>query len=318
MINESVAEWEADGVALGERERSARSLMWDVGDWWNRGERYGERVTIVTAKGWTGPKYQTCRDAGWVANRWPVSSRQDRLTFEHHKSVAALADDAALPLLRWASEDPENRPATDLRTRAKQVRRDAREVELGAQTRALPDKRFNVIYADPPWRFEPYSRDSGMDRAADNHYPTLQGLEIAEQIDVPSIAADDAVLFLWATVPMLPAALVLMSAWGFDYKSNFVWVKDALGTGYWNRNQHELLLVGTRGGIPAPAHGQQYASVIRVSAGEHSVKPDAVAEMIEEMFPNLPAIELFARRPRVGWDVWGNEAPSEPLSIDAD
>ena len=122
-------------------------------------------------------------------------------------------------------------------------------------------------------------------------------------------AAEDAVLFLWATVPMLEPALQVMAVWGFEYKSHFVWVKDRIGTGYWNRNKHELLLVGTRGNIPAPAPGEQYASVIEACVGEHSAKPAAFAEMIEDMFPNLPAIEMFARGPRHGWDVWGNEAP---------
>ena len=76
--------------------------------------------------------------------------------------------------------------------------------------------------------------------------------------DVPSIAADDCVLFLWATSPMLPQALEVMKAWGFAYVSGAVWVKDRIGTGYWFRNRHELLLVGTRGNVPAPAMGTQW------------------------------------------------------------
>jgi N6-adenosine-specific RNA methylase IME4 len=88
-------------------------------------------------------------------------------------------------------------------------------------------------------------------------------------------------------------------------------VKDRLGTGYWFRNKHELLLVGTRGDVPAPAPGTQFASVIEAAVGAHSAKPIAFAEMIEEMFPTLPALELFARSPREGWDVWWNEVPQE-------
>jgi len=127
-------------------------------------------------------------------------------------------------------------------------------------------------------------------------------------LEVP--AADNAVLFLWATVPMLLEALAVMRAWGFTYKSHCVWAKGRAGTGYWFRNAHELLLVGTRGSIPAPAPGQQYCSVIELPVGRHSEKPDGFVEMIEEMFPNIPAIELFARQPRIGWDAWGNEAAS--------
>jgi N6-adenosine-specific RNA methylase IME4 len=107
---------------------------------------------------------------------------------------------------------------------------------------------------------------------------------------------------------MLPEALSVMAAWGFTYRSHCVWVKEHVGIGYWLRNRHELLLVGTRGSVPAPAPGTQYRSVIEARVGEHSAKPAAFAEMIEELFPNVPRVELFARAPRFGWDVWGNEA----------
>jgi N6-adenosine-specific RNA methylase IME4 len=190
-----------------------------------------------------------------------------------------------------------------------------RERDLAASTLAasamLGEERYGVIYADPPWRFQPYSVNTGMDRAADNHYPTMT-LDSIKSMKVP--AADDCVLFLWATVPMLPQAFEVMHAWGFNYKSHCVWLKDWLGTGYWFRNKHELLLVGTRGNIPAPAQGQQYASVIEACVGKHSEKPGHFVEMIEELFPNLPAIELFARGPRLGWKVWGNELGASVVS----
>ena len=83
--------------------------------------------------------------------------------------------------------------------------------------------------------------------------------------------------------------------WGFEYRTNFVWAKDRAGTGYWARNKHELLLVGTRGTIPAPAPGTQWESLIEAPVGEHSAKPEAFAEMIERLYPTLPKIELFAR-----------------------
>ena len=303
-------QWERDGEALGVRERSARSLMWEIGDWWNQGEAYGERAQIVTRPGWTGPKHGTCRNAGMVASRWDVSLRHDTLTFEHHKIVAALPDEQAIPLLEWAAEDPAERSAADLRTRVKQLRRQTREREFSEITKAAMDvlnvKRYGVIYADPPWRFEPWSRETGMDRAADNHYETMS-LDDIKAMAVP--AASHCVLFLWATAPMLPEALEVMAAWGFSYRSHCVWVKDRVGTGYWFRNNHELLLVGTRGEVPAPAPGEQYTSVLAANVGRHSAKPASFAEMIEDMFPNVPAVELFARGARLGWDVWGNEAP---------
>jgi hypothetical protein len=98
----------------------------------------------------------------------------------------------------------------------KKQQRAKREIELALKIRALPDKRYGVIFADPEWRFKPWSRETGMDRAADNHYPTSD-LEVIKARDVTSIAADDCVLFLCATVPMLPQALEVMEAWGFKY-----------------------------------------------------------------------------------------------------
>jgi N6-adenosine-specific RNA methylase IME4 len=109
---------------------------------------------------------------------------------------------------------------------------------------------------------------------------------------------------------MTPQALEVMAAWGFRYVSGAVWVKDHAGTGYWFRNRHELLVVGVRGKIPAPAPGTQWESVIEALVGRHSEKPTAVYEMIESYFPHLPKIEINARKARPGWDSWGLEAPS--------
>ena len=111
---------------------------------------------------------------------------------------------------------------------------------------------------------------------------------------------------------MLPQALEVMKAWGFEYKRSFTWAKNKMGTGYWARNQTEYLLVGTRGKIPAPAMGTQWSSLIPAPVGRHSEKPVVFYEMIEKYFPTLPKIELHARGvvSRPGWDVWGLEAPS--------
>jgi N6-adenosine-specific RNA methylase IME4 len=189
----------------------------------------------------------------------------------------------------------------------KKARRAEREVNLAQKIVALPAKKFGVILADPEWEWESFSAETGMDRAAANHYPTSKTDEIAKR-DIPSIAADDCVLFLWATVPRLPDALRVMEAWGFAYVSQAVWVKDRVGTGYWFRNRHEILLVGTKGKIPAPAMGGQWDSVIEAPDGEHSAKPEKALEMVEAYYPNLPKIELNRRgQARPGWEAWGYE-----------
>jgi N6-adenosine-specific RNA methylase IME4 len=199
----------------------------------------------------------------------------------------------------------------DIATQVKQTRRAEREQELAAKQAALPTRKYGVIVADPEWRFEPWSCETGMDRSASNHYPTST-LEVIKSRDVSSIAADDAVLCLWATAPMLPQALSVMDAWGFEYRSNYVWAKDRVGTGYWSRNAHEHWLIGVRGNIPAPAMGTQWDSIVEAPVGEHSAKPPVFLQMLEEYYPNLKRIELNCRGPaRPGWDAWGNEADAE-------
>jgi hypothetical protein len=154
--------------------------------------------------------------------------------------------------------------AVDSDTRGEKAERRAkREIELAERQVALPDKRYGVIYVD-------HRRDTGVDRTADNHYRTMT-LDDIKALEVP--AADDCVLFLWATTPMLAAAFSVMATWGFSYRSCCVWAKDRVGTGYWfSRDQAEHLLVGTRGKIPAPAPGEQNASLINAPVGKHSAK----------------------------------------------
>jgi N6-adenosine-specific RNA methylase IME4 len=194
------------------------------------------------------------------------------------------------------------------RHEAKKKKRDEREQELTKKIAALPKKKYGVIVADPEWKFEFWSAKGKTNSSADNHYITSHVDKIKER-DVPSISADNCVLFLWATVPMLPQALEVINAWGFKYVSNFVWVKNKPGTGYWNRNRHEHLLIGTRGKPPAPSAGTQWDSVIESNVGKHSAKPEDALKMIESYFPTLPKIELNRRGPaRKGWDAWGNEA----------
>jgi ParB/RepB/Spo0J family partition protein len=190
---------------------------------------------------------------------------------------------------------------------AKKLKRQARERQLATATeaasRTLSKKLYGVIYADPPWRFHVHA-ETGVDHLADNHYPTL-AIEEIKAFAVPM--AGNAALFLWATVPMLPQAFDVMQTWGFTYKSLITWNKDREGLGYWVRNRVELLLIGTRGNVPAPTPGEQPPQVVEAPRGRHSEKPVIFAEMIERLFPNVPKIEMFARTAREGWDAWGNE-----------
>ena len=166
-------------------------------------------------------------------------------------------------------------------------------------------KKYQIIYADPPWRYD-FSKSNS--REIENQYPTMTVEEICA-LKVPS--EDNAVLYLWATAPKLLEALEVMLAWGFQYKSHSIWDKERVGMGYWFRGQHELLLVGVKGKFSPPAQNLRISSVIRERREGHSKKPSKVRELIMSWYPEKSKVELFARQKTEGWDVWGNEVQSD-------
>jgi N6-adenosine-specific RNA methylase IME4 len=171
---------------------------------------------------------------------------------------------------------------------------------------------FPLIYADPPWRFEVYS-EKGLDRTPDQHYPTLSDEELMAFLvagkPVREIASSAAALLMWCTSSNVHRALPIMGAWGFTFKSSAVWVKDKPGLGLVFRNQHELLLYGTKGDMPGPQW--QPNSVFSYPVGEHSAKPPEIRAAIERMYPDFDAstrLELFGRGDIKGWTAYGYEA----------
>jgi len=160
---------------------------------------------------------------------------------------------------------------------------------------------FPILLADCPWRYDFAPTSS---RAIENQYPTMTVEELCELVPP---ATDDAILYLWATPPKSREAHVVMEAWGFDYMTQLVWIKDKIGMGYWARQRHEMLFVGKRGSFSPPLPDLRPDSVITAPRGEHSEKPEAVYEMIERCWPGIPKAEMFARRQREGWVAWGNE-----------
>jgi N6-adenosine-specific RNA methylase IME4 len=195
---------------------------------------------------------------------------------------------------------------------SRRAERIARIAAISNANAPLPqDRKFPVLLADPPWQFKVYDAESGLDSAADAHYPTMPVEEICA-LPVSELATDDAVLFLWTTAPhLMGEPRQVLDAWGFEYVTNVTWAKDRHGLGYWVRNQHEHLLIARRGNFPAPRPDDRPPSIISAPRREHSRKPDEAYALIERMYPELPKIELFARgEARPGWRVWGNEAPS--------
>ena len=165
----------------------------------------------------------------------------------------------------------------------------------------LPEGKYQIIYADPPWEYEFCSDPKD---EIELKYPTMR-LEDIKSLKLNT--AEDCVLLLWATAPKLEEAVGVINSWGFKYRTCAVWDKEWIAMGYWFRNQHELLLVGIKGNPKVPEQSNRFSSVIREKRTKHSKKPDIVYEMIEKMFPNQNYLELFARNKRKGWNVWGND-----------
>lgn len=169
--------------------------------------------------------------------------------------------------------------------------------------------QHRVIYADPPWKYND-SRAGLADyahTAAEDQYPTMSVADLCA-LDVKAMAEPDAVLFCWATFPLLPDALQVVKAWGFTYKTAFVWHKMRTNFGHYHTASAELLLVCTRGSCTPDADARE-PQVIEIPRTRHSAKPEAFRELVDRMYPYGPRIELFRRgdAPK-GWAVWGNEA----------
>lgn len=241
----------------------------------------------------------------------------------HDGRVSVHAGEAISELERAAQAEVLRAEEREIKRRAKEIRaRQQRErhavrlthmdmvAEKGASTApGKVDRLYPVVYADPPWRFGVRSEETGREKSPENHYPTMPTEEICGLLaELGGVAAKDAVLFLWATNPMLLDALKVIQAWGFTYKSHWIWDKEIAGTGYWGRDRHELLLIGTRGDAVAPLPGTQPATVHLERKGAHSAKPEFFASTISQLYPGIAKIELFARAARPFWDVWGFEA----------
>ncbi len=175
----------------------------------------------------------------------------------------------------------------------------------------LPEGVFQVFYMDPPWKYD----NSGLGGSAESHYQTRTVDEILaklRKLDFASRVAPDCVLFLWATNPLLPDALRLIDALGFEYKTNLAWVKNkpTYGKlGFYVYGQHELLLIATQGSMLPK--GEKPPSVIYADVRDHSRKPEEAYKIIAQMYPNTKKCELFGRKKPEGWEVWGDQVSKE-------
>ena len=179
------------------------------------------------------------------------------------------------------------------------------------------EKKYQIIYADPPWQYKVWSRKSNS-RSAESHYRTMNIEDIINLKEfINKISDKNCILFIWVTYPCLKEALKVIDAWGFKYKTcGFTWVKKNKksdswfwGMGYWTRANSELCLIATKGKVKRIS--KKVHQIIDTPIEQHSRKPAIVRDKIIELVGDLSKIELFAREKVPGWDAWGNEIESD-------
>ena len=177
------------------------------------------------------------------------------------------------------------------------------------------DKKYNVIYADPPWEFKTYSK-KGQNTATGSvlaHYNTMS-IEELKRLPIQNICNESCILFLWVTFPTMEKAFEVIKSWGFTYKTcAFVWVKqnpksDGIysGLGHWTNANAEICLLATKNKFPKRV-SKNVKQIILAHREQHSKKPDETRDRIVDLVGDLPRIELFARQQVRAWDCWGNE-----------
>jgi N6-adenosine-specific RNA methylase IME4 len=183
----------------------------------------------------------------------------------------------------------------------------------------VPRADYGTILADPPWQFHNRTGKVAPEHRRLSRYTTLALQEIKE-IPVWLVSREPSHLYLWVPNAMLREGLSVMSAWGYEYKTNIIWHKirkdgepDGRGVGFYFRNTTEMILFGVRGKLRTLGRGRTQVNVLKTQKREHSRKPDELYEIIEACSPG-PYLELFARGPRPGWDQWGDEASEYTIS----
>jgi N6-adenosine-specific RNA methylase IME4 len=273
-----------------------------------------------------GPKPKGVTSAGLM--QFLKQLELDHQTAMEARRIAALPDKifqeaieqwrARDDLLHYADLLQISRPFWKLEKRKETHRRIAEKAtaaKIEAPERFGP---FALIYADPPWVYETYSPDTAT-RLPDDHYPPLTDQEIIDykvhdRWTVPEISAKDCTMFMWCTSSNIKRAIRVVEELGFEFKTSAVWDKMMIGTGLIFRNQHEVLLYGTRGSPPKPLYLP--SSVFRHKRGGHSAKPREVRAVLERMYPSYNAdsrIEMFCRGQFDNWTCVGYEAYADAI-----
>lgn len=225
------------------------------------------------------------------------------------KQIASIPEDDFDKHIEGKKQNKEEITSVDLLKKAKKIKKNETLKENEPSINAcsiidlniLLDKgiKFKTIYADPPWNYS----NQATRASTDNHYKTMTVDEIAA-LPVKELADTNAHLHLWTTNAFIFECPKILEAWGFEYKSIFVWVKPQIGMGNYWRVSHEFMVLGVRGSLTFL--DKNYKSWIEVKRGEHSAKPDEIRKIIEQVSPG-PRLELFGRKEAPNWVVWGNQ-----------
>lgn len=306
-------EWQSYGEIL---RRVDEAKQWAIGDWLVDGKtHYGDGL-YKRAEGILEYDRASLKNLKSIAVSFEMSLRNDKLSWNHHKEVSSIKKTHRPEVGKWkVSDEPDTEKIQEFLKKAETQGWSVRTLrtEVGAykqqqqrqiELRNEPEK-YKIIYADPPWKYgdeliEGYG-------AATHHYPTMSIKELCD-LPVKERATENSVLFLWVTSPLLKECFPVICAWGFEYKTAFIWDKIKHNYGHYNSVRHELLLICTRGSC-LPQNNELIDSVVSIERNDnHSEKPKEFRELINKMYPQGKRIELFARTKPDGWDVWGDEA----------
>jgi N6-adenosine-specific RNA methylase IME4 len=261
--------------------------------------RAGEILdSMDKAKG--GQPYQEHNSTGYILK--PVETYDDlgidKVDAHRWQTIAKM------PEQEFEARIAERKDAEEKLTTAG-IYREARAIAQADHVKDIkpPSGKYQIIYADPPWQYQ-----FGFDihGAAQRHYNTMSIDDLC-RLPIKDLADDNAVLFLWVTSPKLADCFAVIDAWGFVYKTSFVWDKVKHVMGHYNSVRHEFLLICTRGSYPKQSNTLIDSVVTIERTDEHSEKPERFRKIIDEMYPAGTRIELFARKRVDGWDTWGSD-----------
>ena len=306
-------EWINYGEIL---KRIDEAKQWAIGDWLCDGKKhYGDGLYKEAEKILKVDQSQLMKIKS-ISERFEILLRSKNLSWNHHYEVASIKkiEEKKDGKLFLSKKEPDKEKMQELLKKAEKgnlsvrelggiVKQYKRQQDKKIQLANAPEK-YEIFYADPPWKYgdkliEGYG-------AAEHHYPSMSIQELCD-LPIKNKAADNAALFLWVTSPLLEECFEVIKAWGFEYKTSFIWDKVKHNFGHYNSVRHELLLICTKGSY-LPESNELIDSVYtKERSDRHSEKPEYFRELIEKMYPNSKKIELFNRGIYPGWDNFGDE-----------